>query len=274
MNKKAEENKQIKIIFDQNDNNNNEKNNNKNQKINKNEPIKVCTCIGYVFFQKKLGDKDICIFYDYDSCCSWFSLKIKKPTIIYPFFMELFVQLIVVGFNFILSDNFLKVYSFKKNLEFSSYLLISDFYIYFLYFFIAHSHSNALIIYTFSHFSSYSLLTFIISIIYLACGKPSGQKWENLMMVEFMLMKMLDLYLLTLYDFFDDLDCLNTSIVITSARYLWIIIEVLIDVFEINTTILISLQIGFSFICSGAIFLIFIPNFWNFFKNKKSELNN
>ena len=122
----------------------------------------------------------------------------------------------------------------------------------------ARFHTKIQIYYTLSHFLSYSLYTLIFSIIYLARGKPSGQIWEGFIMFEIVYMKSLDFHLLTLYDFFDDLDCLNTSVVITSARYLWILIEVLIDVFEINTTILISLQIGFSSICFVAILLILI----------------
>lgn len=260
LNSKVYENKQTIIIGDKEDINNNENNNNTNQKINKNEPIKVCTCIGYVFFQKKLGDKDVCIFYDYDSLYSWFSLKLRKPKIIVPFFIELFIQLLIVGFNFILSDNFLKVYSIKKNYKFFSCLSISVFYIYYLLHLVNRVNAKDIFNFTSVLFFIYSLYTLIFSIIYLANGKPSGKHWENTIMSEIVFMKMLDFHMLTFYDFFDDLDCLNTSVVITFARYLWILIEVLIDILEIKTTILISLQIGFSSICFFSILFIVIIN--------------
>ena len=86
--------------------------------------MKICTCIGYIFFQKKVGDMDACIFYNYSSCCSWFWLNIKRPLIIIPFFLALFFQLGVIGFNKILSDNLLKN-NYSKNVKIFNYFFIA-----------------------------------------------------------------------------------------------------------------------------------------------------
>ena len=247
-------------------------------KFDKNVPQKVCTCIGYVYFQKKIGDKNACIFYDYDSCYSWFWFKFKKPQIYGPLLVEFLIQLTVVGFNTKLSDNLLKVYSFSKNLKFFLSLLVSIFYmnfslllikqLYYFYYFFGNigkffnkCSSATVTVYLFLFFSLYS---FICSIVYLVKGYPTGKNWENTIMSEIVGFKMLDLNMLVYYDFFDDEDCLNTSVIITFERFVWTIIEVLIDIYETKLAILISLQIAVSFIIiilSAFIFCFLIYKF-------------
>lgn len=102
---------------------------NENELNNKKAPIKVCNYIVYIFFQKRIGNKEACIFYDYDSCCHWFWLKIKKPQIYGSFFINLFFQLIFAGFRLILSNNLEKIYSFSKNLKFFISFIIALFFI-------------------------------------------------------------------------------------------------------------------------------------------------
>ena len=221
-------------------------------------------------FKKKIGDKNACVFYDYDSCCSWFWLKLKQPKIFGPFIVELIIQLNIVGFNSILSENLSKVYSFSKNIKFFLCFLISLFFInaYILIFrtslvatkYLYKDYNNAIsrangFALSLFWFIFYSLFTFIFSIIYISAGEPKGNRWENCMMCEFIIFKVLDFQLLSLYDFLDDLDCINTTVVITFERFLWMIIEVIIEVLEIDKTILISIQIAFSSIFSVILFI-------------------
>ena len=246
--------------------------------VNNNVPQKVCTCIGYVYFQKKIGDKNACVFYDYDSCCSWFCFKFKKPQIYGPLVVEFLIQLTVVGFNSKLSDNLLKVYSFSKNLKFFFSLLFSILYIniYLLYNnqmslifksdskIIKNCTSATFTIYLFIFFS---LFSFIVSIIYIAKGYPTGKNWENNIMSEIIIFKMLDFNMISHYDFFDDDDCLNTSVIITFERFVWTIFEVLIDIFEVKLAVLISFQIAVSFIINILSLVIWYKFIETFRKN-------
>ena len=250
-----------------NDNNYNDNEVNKNIiEINDNknkDSIKVCTCIGYLYFQKKIGDKTACIFYDYDSCCSWFWKQLKKPEICIPFFVELAMQLNIIGFNPILSDYLLKKFSFTKTIKFFLVFLICVF----------HINIYTLLILPYLNFAKYgyddktnlipklicafiliyligiySLFIFIYSIVYIASKDTSGIHYENCIIASIIFFKNTDFYSLSFYDFLDDMDCLNTSVIITFERFLWIIIEVIIDSAETNWTILVSIQIGISFI--------------------------
>ena len=79
--------------------------------------------------------------------------------------------------------------------------------------------------------------------------------------------KMLDLNMLVYYDFFDDEDCLNTSVIITFERFVWTIFEVLIDIFEVKLAVLISIQIAVSFIINILSLVIFCKLIETFRKN-------
>ena len=79
----------------------------------------------------------------------------------------------------------------------------------------------------------YSIYTFVFSIIYLAKDLPTSDKWDNNLMSLTQFYKFIDLYMLSVYDFMDDSDFLNASVVITCERFLWMIIEVIIEVFSI-----------------------------------------
>ena len=235
------------------------------EEINDNEnkdSIKVCTCIGYLYFQKKIGDKDVCIFYDYTSCCSWFLKKLKKPEIFLPFFIELGMQLNVIGFNPILSDYLLKKFSFTKNIKiFLAFLIcvgLINLYILFILpvfqfseYFKNEKYNFPKIISAILSgllFGMYSIFTLIFSIVYLVSKNPTGKHYENCIIAELIFFKTADLHMLSFYDFLDDEDCLNTSVIITFERFLWMIVEVIIDCAETNWTILVSIQIGISLI--------------------------
>ena len=100
----------------------------------------------------------------------------------------------------------------------------------------------------------YSLYTFIYSIIYLANDLPTGDKWDNNLMGLTQFYKFIDLYMLSVYDFMDDSDFLNASVVITCERFLWMIIEVIIDTSEIKIKNLIIVQI----VVSSLFFIILV----------------
>ena len=296
------------IQTDANIKNKNNKTNNKfnfdeEVEVNNNKvPTKACTCCEYLFFQKKIGNKEACIFYDYVPCYTWFWLKIKKPQIYGSFFIELFIQICSVGFNSALSNSILKVYSFSKNFKFFSTFTISFFFmIGYIYFFKENKFidfyyadkskytiskiifSDIIIVITF--LVIYSIYTFVFSIIYLAKDLPTSDKWDNNLMGLTQFYKFIDLYMLSVYDFMDDSDFLNASVVITCERFLWMIIEVIIDTSGIKIKNLIIVQIAVSslfFIILVILIIILICylskiikqykiKFWNF---KKQNLNN
>ena len=97
-------------------------------------------------------------------------------------------------------------------------------------------------------FGMYSIFTLIFSIVYLVSKNPTGKHYENCIIAELIFFKTADLHMLSFYDFLDDEDCLNTSVIITFERFLWMIVEVIIDCAETNWTILVSIQIGISII--------------------------
>ena len=60
--------------------------------------------------------------------------------------------------------------------------------------------------------------------------------------------------MLSFFDFFDDEDCLNTSLFITVEKVIWMIIEVIFDIKEIKDKTLFIIQIS----VSGLFFIISI----------------
>ena len=100
-----------------------------NKIIDDKDTRKSCTCIGYVFFQKKINNKIVCIFYDYDTCCSWFCLKLRNPQIFAPLITEFFLQLSCVGFNSVISDKLSNEFSISKNIKFFCWLFFVLFFL-------------------------------------------------------------------------------------------------------------------------------------------------
>ena len=62
-------------------------------------------------------------------------------------------------------------------------------------------------------------------------------------MAECIYFKVLDLMILSFYDFFDNIDIFNTSLAITVERYIWMLFEVLFDIYVSNKKNLILIQI-------------------------------
>ena len=87
--------------------------------------------------------------------------------------------------------------------------------------------------------------------------------------------------MLTFYDFFNDEDCLNTGFIIKAQNFIWMVIEIFFDIFEVKIRTLIIIQSVSSGLSS--IFLIFamicllmdtVCNKKNKVEIKKSNYNN
>ena len=117
---KIENKEEIKQKKDENNNINYNNNGNKDLR-------KACTCFGYIYISKKVENKDICIFYKYNSCCSWFCSKIIKPEIFFPLLIEIYIQLSSVGYYSVMSDKLLEEYSFSKIKKFLIFLFLGIF---------------------------------------------------------------------------------------------------------------------------------------------------
>ena len=50
---------------------------------------KICTFCGYIYLQKRVDNKDICIIYDYNNWFTWFKAKIKKFDVIISIAIEI-----------------------------------------------------------------------------------------------------------------------------------------------------------------------------------------
>ena len=88
---------------------------------------------------------------------------------------------------------------------------------------------------------------------------PSGGKWDDILMDSIIMYKIVDLSMLSYYDFFDDSDFLNANVVITFERFLWMIIEVFLDNSKIKIKNLIIFQLAISSVFS-LIFVMMIVN--------------
>ena len=91
----------------------------------------------------------------------------------------------------------------------------------------------------------------IIAIIYLCKDNHSGNGWDQRFQGGIIISKCLDLQMLSFFDFFDDEDCLNTSLFITVEKMIWMIIEVIFDIKEIKNKSLFIIQLS-----ANGIFLI------------------
>ena len=92
----------------------------------------------------------------------------------------------------------------------------------------------------------YSFLTFISSICYYYEDNINRNRWDNIIMAEFIYFKSIDLSILSFYDFFDNTDIFNTTLFITLEKFVWMLIEALFDIFEANIKTLIIIQMVIS----------------------------
>ena len=116
------------------------------------------------------------------------------------------------------------------------------------------------LVYFFLFFFVYNITFFIFSIIYISNNDHSGEKWQRSFEGSAIILKCLDLHMLCFFDFFDDEDCLNTSLFITVEKLIWMIIEVIFDIFEIKNKNLFIIQLSVSgvFLIIGIFVVIFL----------------
>lgn len=257
--KYVEELKSIKIkakSLDKEFDNNQEITLNKIQLGNKYYSTKVCTLCGYIYFQKTIGNKNACICYYYTGCQSWFKEKYIKYDVLAYFFLELLCQICNVGFNSILSEKLSNVYSFSKIRNFFITLIIISLF-YGISYTVAYlnedknniqpSKKNLSMIKIMGCFIfTYSIFIFITSICYIKEDNLSRKRWDNIIMASFIIFKCIDLQILCFFDFYENTDIFNETLGITAEKVLWMIIETLIDSFEIKKKNLVIVQIVFS----------------------------
>ena len=278
-------NKNKEIKSNQNENKNNDiaqPDKNKKKEIHS---AKICTLCGYLYFQKKIGNKTACICYYYTDKCTWFREKFFKLDVIVPVLTELYCQLCILGYNSLLTEKLLKVYSFSKSFKFYLALIIIS-----IFFgsltptdfeeignkkkdkerkkgilnckFINDNFILIIFIYVFG----FTLLTFISSICYLNEKNLSRGRWDNIIMAEFIYFKVIDMIILGFYNFFDNSDIFNTSLTITLEKFIWMIIETIIYASEPSAKSLVIAQIVFSSI--GILFFLIINIFLEFIFSK------
>ena len=233
-----------------------------------NNDIIAFSCCGYVFFQKKIEKNNTCICYKYDSYCSWLSLKLSKPEIFAPLITEFLLQFSSVGFNNILSERLENAYSYEENINYFYYFMIVVAYImiYLIFFKSLNILNNQENVNKCRKLCSYLAITFLAlfcyfvsnlgcSIIYIYDDKKTEEEWDQIIKPQILSFKSLDLHMLTFYDFFNDEDCLNTGFIIKAQNFIWMVIEIFFDIFEVKIRTLIIIQSVSSGLSS--IFLIF-----------------
>ena len=232
---------------------------------------KVCTLCGYIYFKNEEGNQKACIIYHYTTKCNWLKEKIIKIDVIFSIVILLFCQSCIVGFNTVLYDKLLYDYSYKKNIKFFIALFVIC--IFFGWFAALSNHAieknlgeekdksteqNKKEISCFESKSCYYIFsimglllgfiifTFISSFCYYFEKNISKTRWDNIIMAEFIFFKSIDMSLLTYYNFFDNTDLINTTLFITLEKFLWMIIEEIIDAFKPKVKALIIFQIVIS----------------------------
>ena len=115
----------------------------------------------------------------------------------------------------------------------------------------------------------FTVFTFISSLYYYNEDNLKRKKWDNIIMVECIFFKVLDLMILSFFNFFDNVDILNTSLAITIEKYIWMILEVLIDAFISNKKNLILFQIIITLIGIVIIIIIIFYSFIFYLKKEK-----
>ena len=214
---------------------------------------KICTLCGYIYLRKKTTKKSTCIIYYYTNMCTWLNEKICNADILTPALIELFCQVCIIGFNPILTEKLLNEYSYSKNFKFYIALIILSLFfgimiVYLCEFDMKGKKDCCDKFLNFFQLSSLFLVTFIIftficSICYLCDDNITRERWNNIIMTEFIFFKILDFQILTFYDFFDNSDIFNTTLAITLEKLLWMVIETRIEAFVKNKKILVIIQI-------------------------------
>ena len=259
---------------------------------------KVCTLCGYIYIKKQNGNQKACIFYRYTNRTTWLKEKIIKFNVIITIVFEFICQLNIVGFNSILYEKLYNEYSFSKNIKFFTALIILSVFwscpnlailddlkseeckekekkeekeneidnksndspknndipkLYINKSFCVH------ILYVMFFLFFFSLFTFISSMCYYFESNKARKRWDNIIMAEFIFFKIIDMNLLSYYDFFDNTDLFNATLFITLEKFIWMLIEAIFEAVGLKEKALIIIQIVTSSLI--VIPIIFYPIF-------------
>ena len=237
------------------------------KKKNQNEiySTKICTLCGYIYLRRENAKKSACFCYYYTNKCTWFKDKVCNVDVLIPFFFELILQICIIGFNPILTEKLLNEYSYSKNMKFYCALFIISLV---LGVYLIYMCNDELINDTFKiidlcgrsiiPFLGFIILTFVGSVCYYTEDNLKRERWNNMIMAEFIYFKVLDFQILSFFDFLDNSDIFNTTLVITFEKLLWMIIETIIDTYVKNTRALIIIQMVISSLIIGIALLLII----------------
>ena len=230
---------------------------------------KVFTLCGYLYFRKKNFEKSACICYYYTSKCNWFKKIICNEEIIIPTLMEFYCQVCLIGFKLILAERMLYDYSYIKSLKFYNPLLI--FSLSFGVFIVyqckmevkrkdqkddCNRKLDFLFQIAFLFLFGFIIFNFLSSVIYYTDKKINRERWNNIIMANFIFFKIIDFQILTVFNFYDSSDLFNTTLAITLEKLLWMIIETIIDTYVENKKKLVLVQLIVT--APASAFLIFL----------------
>ena len=239
----------------------NKKQGNENENTDTIYSTKICTLCGYIYLRKKSEKKSSCICYYYTSKCDWFKEMICNAEIIFPTLTELYCQVCIMDFNPILTEKLLNEYSYHKNLKF--YLTLISISIWFGIVFVyvckpeigeteeekekkkdkGISKLLCFIAIICIYLLAYIIFTLVSSACYYADDNINRERWNNIIMTEFIFFKILDFQILTFFNFYDNSDIFNTTLAITLERLLWMIVETIIESLVENKKRLVLVQI-------------------------------
>ena len=273
-----------------------EKNNKRKKRI---KSTKICTLCGYIYIQKEIGNKLMCVFYYYTSKCTWFKEKLIKFDVIAPLITELYCQISFIGYNSILSDKLLNEYSYSKIMKFYIALFILSLFLSSMamspmmigkgpkkinkneqkiekelkleYVECKCCCNNSFLSYIWCFSFGFTFFTFISSLCYITEDNLSKERWNNIIMAGFIFFKIIDFVVLSFYDIFDNTDIFNTSLAITVEKLIWMIIEAIIDSLEPNKKALVIIQIISSSIMIIILFMICCFSCFNAVKKKQNK---
>ena len=252
----------------------------KQNEDNKEYSSKLCTLCGYVYIQNEKDGQSTCVCYYYTDKSTWCTEKMTNFNVLASFLTLLYSQSCILGFNLILTDRVLYDYSYKKNIIFYLVLIlisVGSWCFYILIFNLnqkpkgkeetqeqnqnqidgkdpkwetAKKYFKAISLISFG----YTCFTLIASIFYLVEDDVTKERWNNILMAEFIIFKIIDLIVLSFFDFFDNSDIFNSTLAITLEKFFWMIIETLIESLVENKKYLIKFQL----ILTSIVLAIFI----------------
>ena len=157
--------------------------------------------------------------------------------VIIPILFEFILQISIIGYNPILKEKLLNDFSYSKNMKFYCALFIIS-----LFF-------GIIIVYMFSNrqekkekindnkketfkiwdlcgisiipFFGFIIFTFFSSIFYYKDDNLKRERWNNIIMAEFIFFKVIDFQILSFFNFLDNSDIFNTTLLLLKNYFGW-----------------------------------------------------